>query len=109
MVTQQVLRENLPALRKEFQELIPKLTNRAIYKPEFDLVVIQDPIPNSDVKDTIATVCVVMIETILKPMTFTLRYHVGKSGFVWPVEDKYRIAQVYKYPIEKWIDSLRVS
>lgn len=112
--------ENLDAARDDlatrYREVIKLMTNRAIFRPEFDNIFIRplrngargmDPVLGPP-EDYIAEVTVSIIEDVWKGRrTILLRYNVRKDGFCWPADEVERLHFTYKYPVEKWLEALK--
>ena len=105
-LTYELLKPHQDRIRDFFAEWLPKMTNRAQFKPEFDYAFVSPPPPNED--QVIATVRVGMIETILRPMNFTYVYYVYQTGIVYsvPPTHGHTGGRPYGYPVEKWADQI---
>lgn len=115
MLTVEILKTARDDLATRYREIIKLMTNRAIFRPEFDNIFIRslqggahgmDPVLGP-AEDYIAEVAVSIIEDVWKGRrTIILTYNVRKDGFCWPVDETERLHFTYKYPLEKWLDSL---
>ena len=104
-LTYEALKSQEHRIPEFFSTWIPKMTNRAQFKPEFDYAHVYDAAPGSE---HIATVRVGMIETILRPMNFTYTYHVYPASTVFAPDPRNGStgARPYGYPVEKWADAV---
>lgn len=113
-LTFDLLVENKDTLSDLFVEYIKKLTNRAMYKPEYDNLFLTRP--SGSETGIVGTVKVSLIETILKPMTFMLCWKIHTNGLVEPFDDGSRpsayarqMFRPYTEPVQKWVEMLRNS
>lgn len=101
------LRENKAALDAVATETVPKMYNRACYKPAYDSCYITPPTK----ENTVAQVVLNITESIgagqwESRTTFGLRYNVSADGLVWPDDAGQWSVVPYRGIVEAWIDGL---
>jgi hypothetical protein len=112
-LTYEYLKEKSSGLGEKVIEVMPLMTNRKIFRPEFDIALIQPPTPAEATDGVIARALVSIIEDIgafggrTRRHTYSFFYTIKPDGFVWPCKETFGNGMLpYKYPVELWVDGL---
>lgn len=106
-ITIDILRANKAALDAVARATMPKMIQRAQFKPEYD----SSFVAPSSKPGVVAQVVLTVIETTgagrwASLMTMSLRYDVAADGFVWPDDPGQWAVVPYKGIVEAWVDGL---